>query len=135
MVRLFSVKLRVVWMLLVAAMIVVEVVPRPLWWSPLPYYSYQISKLLGFLIVGYLTPLSFWSFSSLGRGVSFGLLSTAAIETIQGLIEGHRFSFLEMFVKLTLLMAGFGLALLARYDKHIHIGPLYIDLNDEHWRS
>ena len=40
-----------------------------------------------------------------------------------------------MGVKLVILMAGFGLALLARYDKHIHVGPVWIDLVDEHWKE
>jgi hypothetical protein len=116
-------------------MVVVEVIPRPITWPPLPYYSYQISKLIGFVVLGYLTPLVFWRFGSLGRGVAFGLVTTAGIEGIQGMIEGHRFSIFEMIVKLVLVMIGFGLALLARFDKQIHVGRLYIALYDEHWRD
>jgi hypothetical protein len=123
------------WVGLVALMIFAEVMPRPLWWTPPIYYTYQISKLLGFAMLGYLTPLTFWRFGSLGRGVAFGLLSTAGIESVQNFIEGHHFSFFEMGVKLAILMVGFGLALLTRYDKHIRVGPVWVDLVDEHWRE
>jgi hypothetical protein len=67
--------------------------------------------------------------------VAFGLVTTAGIEGIQGIIEGHRFSIFEMIVKLVLVMAGFGLALLARFDKRIHVGRLHIALHDEHWQE
>ncbi len=134
-IKLFSVGMRAGWIAFLVLMIVVEVIPRPITWPPLPYYTYQISKLIGFSILGYWTPLAFWRFGSLGWGVAFGLATTAGIESIQGLIEGHRFSFFEMFVKLALVMVGFGLALLARYDKRIHVGPLYVGLYDEHWRN
>lgn len=133
-IKLFGATLRTLWVLLAAMMIFAEVIPMPLI-PPVPFYAYVGSKLIGFAILGYLTPLTFWRFGSLGRGVAFGLLSTAGIETIQGLIEGHRFSFFEMFVKLSLLLIGFGLALLARYDKHIHVGRLHIGLDDQHWRE
>ena len=134
-VRLFGRNIRVAWVVVVVVMNFAEVMPRPLWWTPPIYYSYQGSKLLGFAILGYLTPLTFWRFGNLGRGVAFGLVSTAGIESIQNFIEGHHFSFFEMGVKLVILMVGFGLALLARYDKHIHVGPVWIDLVDEHWRE
>ena len=133
--KLFSRGSRIVWFVFLTVMVVVEVTPRPITWPPLPYYSYQISKLIGFVLLGYLTPLAFWRFGSLGRGVAFGLATTAGIEGIQGMIEGHRFSIFEMFVKLVLVMVGFGLALLARFDKRIHVGRLYITLYDEHWRD
>jgi len=133
--KLFSRESRICWFVFLAIMVIVEVIPRPITWPPLPYYSYQISKLIGFVVLGYLTPLAFWRFGSLGRGVAFGLVTTAGIEGIQGIIEGHRFSIFEMIVKLVLVMAGFGLALLARFDKRIHVGRLHIALHDEHWQE
>ncbi len=134
-IKLFGPGMRVGWIAFLVLMVVVEVIPRPITWPPLPYYAYQISKLIGFSILGYWTPLAFWRFGSLGRGVVFGLATTAGIESIQGMIEGHRFSFFEMVVKLALVMIGFGLALLARYDKRVHVGRLHIGLYDEHWRD
>jgi len=135
MLKVFTPTLRIAWILIVAITIVSEVVllptnpPLP----PIPHYSYKIFKLLLFVSVGYLAPLSFWRFNALNRGIMLSAVSAMGVEGLQGLIgRGHSFHWYEMLLKLGLILLGFALALDARYEHQISVGPVHIRLIGEH---
>jgi hypothetical protein len=110
--------------------------PLPQHWSPLVFYSYKATKVVLFLVLGYLGPLTFWKFDSLGLGALFAFGSAATVEVLQGWIQsGHRFSWFELAAKLFLVGAGFVMALGARYDGVINLGFLRLGLRNAHLSS
>lgn len=138
MLRVFTPTLRILWIAVVIVTIISEVLllptnpPLP----PVPHYSYKIFKLLLFIAVGYLAPLAFWRFNALNRGIMLAAVSAMGVETLQGLIgRGHSFHWYEMLLKLGLILLGFALALDARYERQISVGPLRIRLLGEHLES
>lgn len=138
MLKVFTPTLRVTWVLIVVVTVVVEVLllptnpPLP----PIPHYSYKIFKLLLFVAVGYLAPLAFWRFNALNRGILLAAASAASVETLQGIIgQGHSFHWYEMLAKLALILLGFAIALDARYERQISVGPIHILLTGEHLES
>jgi len=82
--------------------------------------------------VGFLSPLAFWRFDSLGLGLLFSILAAGVVEAMQSVSEGHRGSYVEFAAKLILLFIGFAYALSARYDRVLRFGPLRLDLLDCH---
>ena len=88
-----------------------------------------------FLALGYTTPLAFWRFNSLGRGMILAAASACAVEMLQGFSPGHRFSFLELSLKLVVIFVGFAFALNARYEQKISLGWLHIQLKSEHFHG
>ena len=106
-----------------------ELTPRPNL-PPTPFYSYLGCKIILFLLLGFLTPLTFWRFNSLNYGTLFAIAATAAVEILQLWIPGHSFSVFELAGKLVLIIFGLTLALDARYDGYIHLGPLSVRLCD-----
>jgi len=135
MLKVFTPTLRTTWLLIVAVTIVSEVIllptnpPLP----PIPHYAYKIFKVLLFISVGYLAPLAFWRFNALNRGIMLAAISSAAVESLQGIIgHGHGFHWYELLIKLALILIGFALALDARYEHQISLGPLHIHLVGEH---
>ena len=109
-----------------------EVEPLPAEMYPPLFYSYKVLKGLLFFALGYLTPLAFWRFNSLGRGMLLAVLSASAVEMAQDFFQGHRFSLFELALKLLVIFAGFALALNARYEQRISLGWWRIQLNIEH---
>ena len=130
--RVFSPAIKSIWAAIVVATIVTEVMPIPLM-SPLPFYSYCAGKLIGFIAVGFLAPLSFWRFNALNRGILLAAISATCVESLQGIMHyGHSFHWYELIAKLCLILLGFALALDARYERVIPIGPIHVRLTGEH---
>ena len=123
------------WLGLLALTIVSEVEPLPHLMYPPLFYAYKSFKVLLFFAVGYATPLAFWRFNSLGRGMLLAAASACVVELLQGFSSGHKFSFFELVVKLIVMFAGFALALNARYEQKISLGLWRIQLRSEHFRS
>jgi hypothetical protein len=96
------------------------------------FYSYKAAKVLLFVLLGYLTPLTFWRFNSVTLGLIFGTFSAMLVESAQaaGISSGHSFSWLELGAKLCLVFVGFALALDARYERRIKLGSFRIALID-----
>jgi hypothetical protein len=130
--RVFSPATKSLWAAVVAITVVCEVMPIPLL-SPLPFYSYCAFKLICFVALGYIAPLAFWRFNALNRGISLATISAACVESLQGLLHhGHSFHWYELVVKLALILFGFALALDARYERMVSIGPIHVRLVGEH---
>ena len=138
MLKVFTPALRILWAAIVAVTVVAEVLllPTDPPLAPIPHYSYKIFKALLFIAVGYLAPLAFWRFNVLNRGIMLAAVSAMGVETLQGLIgRGHSFHWYEMLLKLGLILFGFALALDARHEHQISIGPIRIRLTGEHMES
>ncbi|HEX6546043.1 MAG TPA: VanZ family protein [Bryobacteraceae bacterium] len=131
----FSRAPKVWWFGLLALTIVTEVEPLPPLMYPPLFYTYKFFKVLLFFALGFATPLAFWRFNSLGRGMVLAAVSAAVVELLQGFSSGHKFSFFELVIKLIVIFAGFALALNARYDQKISLGLWRIQLRSEHFRS
>jgi hypothetical protein len=135
MLSAFSLTAKMWWFGLLALTIFSEVEPLPSLMYPPLFYSYKLMKGLLFLGLGFATPLAFWRFNSLGRGVLLAALSAGAVEIMQGLSPGHRFSFIELTAKLCVIFIGFALALNARYEQRIWIGRWRIQLKSDHFHG
>lgn len=135
MLSAFSLAAKLWWFGLLALTIFSEVEPLPHEIYPPFFYTYKLLKGVLFFALGYATPLAFWRFNSLGRGVLLAVVSAGAVETMQGLSAGHRFSITELGVKLVAIFAGFALALNARYEQRIWLGPWRIQLKSEHFHG
>ena len=125
-------KLTWVSLLLLTVLLEVTFLPREIY--PPYFYTYKCVKGLLFFTLGYLTPIAFWRFNSLGRGFLWAVLSAVFVEVVQGFFPGHRFSTAELLLKLAVLFAGFAFALNARYEGRIGIGSWQIRLLNEHLR-
>jgi ABC-type long-subunit fatty acid transport system fused permease/ATPase subunit len=136
-VSMFSVAVRGVWFMVLAATLVSELVPLSIaflaQFPPLAFYCYEGAKLLTFLTFGFLTPISWWRYKTLGIGVLFAIVTTAIVEVGQGFIVGHRTSLLELAVKLTLLCTGFAGGLDIRKYQRLNLGPLTVRFSSRHW--
>lgn len=130
--RMFSGALRLAWVVISIVTIWSEIMPRSPGLLPLPYYSYTLAKVILFVLIGFLSPLTFWRFDSLGLGLLFSILVAGAVEGIQSVSLGHRASYFEFAAKLILLFIGFAYALNARYDRELRLGPLRVFLRDSH---
>jgi hypothetical protein len=129
--RVFSLATKAIWGLIVATTVVTEVIPIPLM-HPFPFYSYKAAKLVCFVALGYLAPLAFWRFNALNRGILLAAASATSVESLQGLLRhGHSFHWYELLAKLGLILFGFALALDARYERMISIGPIHVRLIGE----
>ncbi len=134
---LFSAPLRGLWFLLFAGTLVSELVPLTLAFearfSPLTFYFYEVAKLLAFFALGFLTPIAWWHYKSLGRGVLFAIVVTGIVELGQAFIPGHRTSLLELAVKLGLLFTGFVSGLDVRKYQQLTVGPFCIRFSSRYW--
>jgi hypothetical protein len=129
-VRIFGTACWLLWLAIVIATVFLEVMPAH--FEPPVFYTYKGVKGVLFLALGYLTPLTFWSFNALNRGLLFAGASAASVELLQGLIgNGHRFSWLELVAKLAIIAFGFVLALDTRYEREIAIVGLRLRLVSE----
>jgi hypothetical protein len=131
----FNLAPKLFWFALLAFTVFLEVEPIPPIVYPPLFYSYKCLKGILFFALGYLTPLSFWRFNSLGRGVLLAILSAGFIEFVQGFFQGHRFSIFELLLKLVVIFVGFAVALNARYDQKISLGVWTINLKSKHFHS
>lgn len=131
-VNAFSLSIRIFFILVVAALVIAELTPVPMWPPPI-YYPWQICKLLAFVVVGLLAPLAFFRFNALNRGLLYAAFSAAFVETMQSLINaghsGHAFHWYELVVKLILILFGFSIGLDIRYERQIKIGPFQLLLH------
>jgi hypothetical protein len=126
---LFTRGTHVLWGFFFASTIIAEVVPAP----PVPaivFYAFLIIKLTLFVSLGFVTPLTYWRFDSLGRGLLFSCAGALMTELVQRFSPGHSTSLYEFAGKSCLLFIGFALALVARYEREIVLGPLHIELDD-----
>jgi len=134
-VRVFSKFLRILWCAIFALTVVSEVYPFPLL-PPIPFYTIWCTKLVLFLVLGYMAPLTFWRFNALNRGVLLAAGSASLVEGLQGILgHGHAFHWYELLVKLALILLGFVVGLEAVHDREILLGPLRIALAGEHLGS
>ena len=76
--RAFSPSLRLAWIAIAVLTVVSELIPFPPIVPPPLFYSYKAAKVLLFLILGYMAPLTFWRFNSLTLGVIFAAFSGRA---------------------------------------------------------
>jgi hypothetical protein len=130
--QVFHWRIGVIWSAAFAITVVSEIYPFPLL-PPVPFYSIWCAKLALFVILGYMTPLFFWRFNDLNRGVLFAAVSASFVEILQGVIgRGHSFHWYELFVKLGLILFGFIFGLDAVYEREITIGPFRVQLTSKH---
>jgi hypothetical protein len=129
--RAFDSALRSTWGAIVGTTILIETMPIPLM-SPLPFYTYCVAKLVCFVAMGYLAPLTFWGFNAMNQGIFLAAISAMTAESLQGLLRhGHSFHWYELAVKLALILLGFALGLDFRYERTISVGPIRICLMNE----
>jgi hypothetical protein len=125
--------LRFTWFGIFTLTVFSEVYPFPLI-PPLPFYSIWCAKLLLFLVLGYMAPLTFWHFNALNRGILLAAGSASFVEGLQGILgHGHAFHWHELLVKLALILLGFIAGLEAVHDREISIGRLRIRLARDHF--
>jgi hypothetical protein len=138
-VPMFSLPIRALWFLLLAFTLAIELVPLSVafeaQFSSLVFHSYEAAKLVAFVVFGFLTPIAWWRYKSLGIGVLFAIVTTAIVELGQSFIPGHRTSTLELVVKLVLLFIGFAAALDIRKYQEFTLGPLRIRFSSRYWSS
>ncbi len=131
-IQLFGVVVRSVWSCCFLLTAAIEATPRDPMWGPQLFYPYTFAKAFLFLLLGFMTPLAIWNFSSLGLGFVFAVLAAGAIEGIQHFLPGHQASFLEFCAKVVLLILGFAAALVVRNDHCLQFGRFRVLLADRH---
>jgi hypothetical protein len=123
----FSISIRILFVVIVATMVAAELTPVPMW-PPHIFYPYCFLKFLGFIVIGILTPIAFWRFNALNRGLLYAAFSAAFVETMQALVNpghsGHAFHWYELAVKLVVILFGFSIGLDIRYERQLKIGPI-----------
>jgi len=138
-VPMFSLPVRGLWFLLLALTLAIEVVPLSVafeaQFSSLVFHSYEAAKLVAFVVFGFLTPLAWWRYKSLGIGVLFAMVTSAIVELGQSFIPGHRTSTFELAVKLVLLFVGFAAALDVRKYQEFTVGPMCIRFSSRYWSN
>jgi hypothetical protein len=136
-VAMFGVLVRVLWFMVLACVLAFELIPLSLAFEakfpPIVFYFYEATKLIAFFIFGFLTPITWWTSQSLGKGALFAILTTAVVEFGQSVIPGHRTSVLELAVKLVLLFTGFVSGLDIRKYQQLVIGPLCVRFSSRYW--
>ena len=128
---LFGNVLRNIWILIFLLTISAEIVPLPIL-GGVRYFTYLSSKLVLFALLGFLTPLTFWRFTTLNLSFFVGLSASFAVEIAQYFIPGHAFSFKELFAKGLLLGGGFAFAIVCRYESNVKLGPIRVSLVNPH---
>lgn len=134
-VHVFGMPIRMWFVALVALMVIGELTSVPMWPPPI-FYPYCALKLLGFILIGILTPIAFWRFNALNRGLLYAAVSAVFVETLQAVVNrghsGHAFHWYELVVKLLLILFGFSIGLDIRYERQLKLGPILIMLHGEH---
>jgi hypothetical protein len=120
--------LRWSWILLVVSAIAFELTPTPPV-APWRVYAMWAVKLVGFGLLGFLLPLAFQRLTTLIRNASIALGTSLLVEILQAVVHhGHGFHWHELIAKALLIIGGFCLALIARYERVIWAGPVSIRL-------
>jgi hypothetical protein len=136
-VPMFSWPVRGLWMLFLAFTLISELVPLSAafeaQFSWLVFHCYEAAKLMGFLVFGFVTPIAWWRYKSLGMGALFAIVTAAIVEVGQAFIPGHRTSIFELAVKLVLLFTGFAVALDVRKYQEVKLGPLCVRFSSRYW--
>lgn len=134
---MFGLAIRTLWFLLLTCTLVSELVPLTLefegHFSSTAFHGYQAFKLAAFIIFGFLTPLAWWRYNSLGMGGAFAIATTAIVEIGQAFIPGHRASGFELSVKLLLLFSGFVIGLSTRKYQTLNLGMINIRFSSRYW--
>ena len=134
---MFSIAVRGLWFVLLACTLVAEVVPLSTafeaQFSTFTFHSYEAAKLVAFFVFGFLTPVAWWRYKTLGIGVLFAIITTAIVELGQAFIPGHRTSMLELSVKLVLLFTGFAAALDVRKYQQFTAGRICVRFSSRYW--
>jgi hypothetical protein len=137
-VPMFGIAVRGLWVLLLLSTFLIEVIPLSTafeaQFSNFTFHFYEAMKLVAFFVFGFLTPIAWWRYKSLGIGVLFAIITTAIVELGQAFIPGHRASILELVVKLVLLFGGFAAALDVRKYQNFNIGPLCVRFTSRYWQ-
>jgi hypothetical protein len=114
----FGKPLKLFWAMLALAAIAIELVPAH--YPAGVFVTQNWTKAGLFLLLGYLAPMAFWRFSYLTASILASAASAILVELIQAMVaHGHRFSWIELGVKLALLAAGFLIALDVRYERDL----------------
>lgn len=121
-VRLFGPFLRWIWICCFSITVAIEALPRNPNWGPEVFYPYTSAKVILFLLLGFLTPLAIWKFSSLGLGFVLAATAAGLGESVQHFLQGHRASLFEFAAKVALLFLGFAVALVVRNDHYLQVG-------------
>ena len=110
---IFGKSTKLLWIAFILAAIVLEVIPAN---YPDGLFVLQNYWKTGvFLLSGFLTPLAFWRFDHLNAGTLLSIGSIVLVEVVQAVLaDGHRFSMMELTIKLLLLAVGFAIALYVR---------------------
>jgi len=136
---MFGLSARSCWFVLLICTLVSELVPLSLTFEArfpsIVFHVYGAAKLLCFFLFGFITPLAWWRYNTLGAGALFAVTTTAFVEISQGFIPGHRTSIFELAVKLILLFTGFAAALEARKFQQLTIGSLSIRFSSRYWAN
>ena len=94
------------------------------------FLTHNYCKAGIFLLLGFLTPLAFWRFNSLNARILLIAGSAILAEVMQAVLaDGHRFSLVELGIKLVLIGAGFIIALNVRYEHN------WASERDRSWRT
>jgi hypothetical protein len=136
---MFSLAIRCFWFLVLATTLTAELVPLSLAlearFSTFTFHCYEASKLAACFVFGFVTPLAWWRYQTLGKGMLFAITTTAIVEAGQSFIPGHRSSTLELLVKLVLLFAGFACSLDIRKYQHFTFGHFSIRFSSPYWEQ
>ena len=127
-IRLFSLRLKAVWVLVNMLLSTAEVITVGMMPVPLFYLCYG-AKAAAFVALGFLSPLAFQKLNRIGIGILSSFSCAVAIEIVQvALHNGHSFHWHEIIGKIALIIVGFALALERRYQRRIAFGPFSIQL-------
>lgn len=128
-ISMFSATVRAAWILFFLITLASEIVPLPLLGGA-PLFCFKGFKAVVFMLLGFATPLTFWRFTSLNLGIAVITTASFIVELAQFFIPGHQFSIIELASKVMLLIAGWSLALVVRYEGKIKCGRFQIALQD-----
>jgi hypothetical protein len=129
-ISIFGWGLRITWSVLFALTIVLELIPIPGALS-LQLCWYFVCKPVVFLLLGFLTPLVFWRFNSLGYGLLSAIAAASALPWMPLLPEGgHPWGYLELTAKLILVFVGFVTGLNARHNRKLNLIYSKVTLDD-----
>jgi uncharacterized oligopeptide transporter (OPT) family protein len=115
---MFGKPLKLFWAMLALTAIAIELVPAH--YPAGVFVTQNWAKAGLFLVLGYIAPMAFWRFSYLNASILASASSAILVELVQAMVaHGHRFSWVELGVKLALLAAGFIIALDVRYERDL----------------
>jgi len=121
-----GVLVRTVWFGVAGFTILVELIPVPVMPSLIHYGIYGPSKLICFLILGFLTPIAF---RRMNRKIGFAFVSALGIEALQAFTgNGHSFHFYELAAKWLAILWGFTVGLDVMAEGEIKIGRFGITI-------